>query len=144
MMRGWLLLTAVAAQAADFSGSWVLNTSKSQFGQFPAPEVMLRTVRQDGAELVMSTYQKGTQGEMKSELRYRLDGTPAANGASTGTARQEDNRLIIESAREAQGARLTQRDVWSLSADGKTLTVESRIQLPNGVFEVKQVFEKAP
>lgn len=146
MKREFAMLAALAgsAAAADFSGSWMLNATKSQFGQFPAPEVMLRNVKQDGGQIVMSTYQKGAQGEVRSELRYTTDGRSATNGASTGTARIEGQTLVIESAREAQGAKLTQRDVWSLSADGKTLTVESRIQLPNGTFEVKQVFEKAP
>jgi hypothetical protein len=52
--------------------------------------------------------------------------------------------LVIESSREAQGARLTQRDTWSLSPDGKTLTVTTKVKLPNGEFDVKQVFEKTP
>jgi hypothetical protein len=29
-----------------------------------------------------------------------------------------------------------------LSADGKTLTVNAHVTLPNGEFDVKQVFEK--
>jgi hypothetical protein len=144
-MRALLFLAAsLPMLAADFSGRWMLNTAKSQFGQFPAPEVMLRSVQLTGAQLVMTTYQKGAQGEVTTELKYSTDGKPATNGASTGIARMAGETLVIESSREAQGAKLTQRDVWSLSADGKTLTVESRITLPNGAFDVKQVFERAP
>jgi hypothetical protein len=66
------------------------------------------------------------------------------NGANTGVARWDGETLIIESAREVQGAKLTQRDAWTLSADGKTLTVTTQVKLPNGEFNVKQVFEKAP
>ena len=139
-----MMAVAVPLAAADFSGSWMLNLSKSQYGQFPAPEVMMRTVKMEGSQLAMSTYQKGAQGEVKSELKYSTDGKPSVNGASTGTAHFEGETLIIESSREMQGAKLTQRDAWTLSADKKTLTVQSRLLLPNGTFEVKQVFEKAP
>lgn len=132
------------AAAPNFSGSWMLNLAKSQYGQFPAPEVMLRTVQVQGALLTMSTYQKGAQGEVTTELKYTLDGKPSQNGASTGTAQWLGETLVIESSREAQGAKLTQRDVWALSPDGKTLTVTTKVKLPNGEFDVKQVFEKAP
>ncbi len=130
--------------APNFSGSWMLNVSKSQYGQFPAPEVMMRSVKMQGPLLTMSTYQKGAQGEVTTELKYTTDGKPSVNGANTGTASWSGETLVIESSREAQGAKLTQRDVWSLSPDGKTLTVNTHLKLPNGEFNVKQVFEKAP
>jgi len=139
-----MALAAPLIAAPDFSGSWMLNVGKSQYGQFPAPEVMLRTVKMEGAQLTMSTYQKGAQGEVTSELKYTTDGKPSVNGTSTGTAAWYGDTLVIESARESQGARLTQRDSWSLSGDGKTLTVTTKVKLPNGEFDVKQVFEKTP
>ncbi len=132
------------AAAPNFSGSWMLNVSKSQYGQFPAPEVMLRTVTMQGTELKMSTYQKGAQGEVTTELTYTTDGKPSVNGANTGTAAWYGETLVIESSREAQGAKLSQRDSWTISPDGKTLTVDTHIKLPNGEFNVKQVFEKTP
>ncbi len=139
-----MALAAPLIAAPDFSGSWMLNVGKSQYGQFPAPEVMMRTVKMDGTSMTMSTYQKGAQGEVTSEWKYTTDGKPSTNGTSTGSAAWYGDTLVIESAREAQGARLTQRDVWSLSADGKTLTVNTKVKLPNGEFDVKQVFEKTP
>ncbi len=132
------------AAAPNFTGSWMLNLTKSQYGQFPAPEVMMRSVTMQGAEIKMSTYQKGAQGEVTTDLRYSTDGKPSTNGANSGTAAWYGETLVIESSREAQGAKLSQRDVWSISADGKTLTVETHIKLPNGEFNVKQVFEKTP
>lgn len=145
MRKLWMLVAMVAPMmAADFSGSWMLNLAKSQYGQFPAPDVMMRTVKMAGTQLTMSTYQKGAQGEVSSELKYTTDGKPSVNGASTGIAKFEGEALVIESSREAQGAKLTQRDTWTLSPDKKTLTVQSHVKLPNGEFDVKQVFEKAP
>jgi hypothetical protein len=146
MKRG-LIAMALALPliaAPDFSGRWMLNVGKSQYGQFPAPEVMLRTVQMQGGQLTMSTYQKGAQGEVTTELKYTTDGKPSVNGQNTGTAAWYDDTLVIESSREMQGALLMQRDTWSLSPDGKTLTVTTKVKLPNGEFDVKQVFEKTP
>jgi len=142
----WMLAVLAAPLLAEpnFTGSWMLNLSRSQYGQFPAPEVMLRSVTHMSGDLRMSTYQKGAQGEVTTELKYTTDGKPAVNGESKGSARWQGDTLIIESSREAQGAKLTQRDQWSLSADGKTLTVTIHVKLPNGEFDVKQVFEKTP
>jgi hypothetical protein len=97
-----------------------------------------------GTELTMSTYQKGAQGEVTTDLKYTTDGKPSVNGANTGSAAWYGDKLVIESSREAQGVKLSQRDEWTLSADGKTLIVETHVKLPNGDFSVKQVFEKAP
>jgi hypothetical protein len=139
-----LALALPLAAAPNFSGSWMLNLTKSQYGQFPAPEVMVRTVTMQGTELKMSTYQKGAQGEVTTELKYTTDGKPSVNGANTGTAAWYGDKLVIESSREAQGAKLSQRDEWTISSDGKTLTVDTHVKLPNGEFNVKQVFEKTP
>ena len=126
----------------NFTGSWMLNLSKSQYGKFPAPEVMLRSVTYAAGTLTMSTYQKGAQGEVTTELKYSTDGKPSINGESRGTAIWQGDTLVIESSREAQGAKLSQKDQWTLSPDGKTLTISTHVSLPSGEFDVKQVFEK--
>ena len=96
------------------------------------------------SQILMSTYQKGAQGEVTTQLSYSTDGKPSKNDTSIGIAKWDGDTLVIESARDSQGAKLMQREVWLLSPDGKTLTIQSHIKLPNGEFDVKQVFEKAP
>jgi hypothetical protein len=139
-----VLLAVPLAAAPNLSGNWVLNIAKSQYGQFPAPEIMTRQIRHDDPALSMSTYQKGAQGEVTTELKYSTDGKPAVNGANQGSAHWEGQKLVIESSREYQGTRLSQREEWTLSPDGKTLAIATHLKLPNGEFDVKQVFEKAP
>ena len=56
------------AAAPNLSGNWVLNLAKSQYGQFPAPEIMTRKIQHNDPALSMSTYQKGAQGEVTTEL----------------------------------------------------------------------------
>ena len=136
------LLTLPLVAAPNFSGSWVLNTAKSEYGQFPAPEVMTRKIQHNDPALSMSTYQKGAQGELTTDLTYTTDGKPAVNGPNQGSAHWQGDRLIIETSRDYQKTKLVQRDEWSLSVDKKTLTVVTHVKLPNGEFDVKQVFEK--
>src|SRR6185369_9411730 len=89
-MTRTLLLTALMAvplaAAPNLSGNWVLNLAKSQYGQFPAPEVMTRQIQHNDPVLSMSTYQKGAQGEVTTMLKYTTDGKPAVNGENRGSA----------------------------------------------------------
>ena len=138
------LLSVPLVAAPNLSGNWVLNLAKSQYGQFPAPEIMMRQIQHRDPALSMSTYQKGAQGEVTTELRYSTDGKPVVNGENKGSAHWENNKLVIETSRDYQGTQLTQHEEWTLSADGKTLTIVTHVKLPNGEFDVTQVFEKAP
>ena len=128
--------------APNLSGNWMLNLAKSQYGQFPAPEVMMRQIDYKDPVLSMTTYQKGSQGEVSTSLRYTTDGKPVVNGENKGSAHWESDKLVIESSRDFQGTKLTQHEEWTLSADGKTLTIATHVKLPNGEFDVKQVFER--
>jgi hypothetical protein len=142
-----LLVFGISAQAApNLSGEWKLSVAKSNYGAFPAPQSMTRKVTYADSKLSMHTVQKGAQGEVTSDLAYTTDGKPSVNkvqsGESKGTAQWIGDKLMIESERVVQGTTLKQKEIWSLSADGKTLTVDAHVTLPNGEFDVKQVFEK--
>lgn len=134
------------AQTPNLSGEWKLNLARSNFGSFPAPLGITRTVKQAGLTLTMTIVQKDPRGEVTSQLTYTTDGKPVTNkmqgGDSKGSAQWIGDKLMIESSREIQGATLTQKDTWTLAPDGKTLTIDSRVTLPNGGFDIKQVFEK--
>jgi len=142
------LLLGSSTQAAppNLAGVWKLNGAKSDFGKFPVPQSITRTVTQQGVKLSITSVQKGAQGEVTSEFVYTTDGKPVTNkvqgGESKGSAQWIGDKLMIESSREIQGTTLTQKDIWTLSADGKTLTIDSHVALPNGEFDVKQVFDK--
>jgi hypothetical protein len=142
----FLLGSSAQAAPPNLSGDWKLSAAKSNFGSFPAPQSVTRKITQQGVKLSMTSVQKGAQGEVASELVYSTDGKPVTNkvqgGEAKGSAQWIGDKLMIESSREVQGVRLVQKDIWTLSADGKTLTIDSHVTLPNGEFDVKQVFEK--
>ncbi len=123
-----------------------MNLTKSDYGKFPTPISVSRKIDHTGSKLVFTTTQKGAQGEVTSKLTYTTDGKESVNevagGQSKGTAQWIGGMLIIESSREYRGATLKQKEIWRPSADGKVLTIDAHVSIPNGEFDVKQVFDK--
>jgi hypothetical protein len=142
-----LLLACPAFAAPNLTGDWKLNLAKSQYGLLPAPLEVTRKIKLDGASLSMSTYQKSSQREATTELKYTTDGkvctNKTANGESKGTARWEGATLMIESSQQNGPSEIKSREAWTLSSDGKTLTILTHLTIPQqGEIDVKQVFEK--
>jgi hypothetical protein len=134
---------ATQSQAAtNFSGVWKLNLAKSEFGPAPQPEIMTRTINHNDPVLQISSYQKGAAGEATMELKYTTDGKPAENKGSKGTAKWNGNKLVVDSVRDFQGAEIKLHDVWTLSGDGKMLTVNSHASVPQGEFDITWVFDR--
>lgn len=150
LLAVWMVFAAVLfvsgepAQAAgrDLSGVWKLDSAKSDYGKFPAPLNVTRKITHHDQQLDLSTTQTGPRGDVTNNLTYTTDGKEAVNGDSKGSAQWIGDKLMIESSREFQGAALKQKEIWTLSGDGKTLTVDSHVSLPNGEFDVRQVFDK--
>ena len=142
------LLVGVVTQAAsqNLSGEWKLNFAKSNYGKFPAPSSMTRKIAHNDPKLILTTTQNGPQGEVTSKLVYTTDGKESVNqvasGETTGIAQWIGDKLMIESSRDFQGVTLKQKDIWTLSDDSKTLTIDSHVSIPNGEFDIKQVFDR--
>lgn len=141
-MVAMTLLAGYAQGATNFTGAWKLNLTKSELGPVPAPEVAIRTINHNDPTLLISSYQKGAAGEATTELKYTTDGKPVENKGSKGTAKWDGDKLVVDSVRDYQGVELKLHDVWSLSADGKTMTVNSHLAVPQGEFDVVWVFDK--
>ncbi len=142
-----LLLASSAFAAPNLTGNWKLNLAKSQYGLLPAPLEVTRKIKLDGVSLSMSTYQKSSQREGSSELQYTTDGkvcvNKMTNGESKGTARWQGDTLIIESSQQNGPSEIKSRETWTLSPDGRTLTILTHLSIPQqGEIDVTQVFEK--
>lgn len=140
-------MAAPVFAASNYSGEWKLNVSKSEFGPVPAPELMTRSVKHHEPNLEISSHQKGAAGDVTTELKYTTDGKEVVNklptGESKGTAKWVGSNLVIENVRSIQGYDIKSKETWTLSEDGKTLTILNHISIPQqGDFDVKQVFEK--
>lgn len=147
-MKRLALLVAVIALAVagvafaqakpDFSGTWTLDTAKSDQG--PAGGGGGRgmngpmTVKQTATELAV------TRGE--NTTTYKLDGTETtiSRGQMQGkaTAKFDGAKLVIKTTMDTPNGTMEQTATYSLSADGKEMTVVNA----NARGERKMVYTK--
>lgn len=138
---------SLQAQAKpNFGGAWKLNVAKSDFGAMPAPDSRNDKITYEDPVLTDSYTQSGQMGEMTAELKYSTDGKETTNSVRgneiKSTAKWEGDELAIESKAQFNGSDVTFTDRWSLSADGKTLTISRHVNSPMGETNQKIVLEK--
>jgi hypothetical protein len=142
---------ARAQAKPDFSGTWTLDTAKSD----PAPQGRggggggggSVTIKQTGNELAVTT--EGRQGPQT--MTYKLDGSESTNqvmgrgGAQTvkSTAKWDGSSLVIETTRDFNGTSITTKEVRRLDNGGKEMQVETTAQTPNGEQKRKTVYTKS-
>ena len=149
---------ATSQAKPNFAGNWTLNTEKSDpmgggpggggggagrgMGGASAP----LTITQTDDKLVIEI-----KAETPRTLTYALDGkesvNPGMRGAETKSkARWEGESLIIESTTAMSTPNgdmtITAKEVRSVSADGKTMTVVTTSQSPMGDRTTKRVYDK--
>jgi hypothetical protein len=146
-----LPFVARAQTKPDFSGTWTLDTAKSD----PPPQgrggggagAGSLTIKQTGAELAITS--EGRQGPQT--LTYKLDGSESTNqmmgrgGATTvkSIAKWDGSSLVIETTRDFNGMSITTKDVRRLDNGGKEMQVETTAQTPNGEQKRKTVYTKS-
>jgi hypothetical protein len=149
VLAGIALLPALCAAAADkpnFSGEWTLNAAKSDFGPMPAPDKMIRKIVHKDPDLTITTTTATQAGERTNNSAYKTDGTESVNksgqGESKSIVRWDGMNLIFNTRREIQGMSIEQNERWSLSEDGKTLSVDGNLKGPQGEVALKLVLDK--
>jgi hypothetical protein len=150
------LLTALALASAllaadkpDFTGEWKLNKSKSDLGPMAdrMPDTVIVKIDHKEPEIKLS--QPGMRGNTM-ETRMTTDGKASKSSAegpmgpmtSTSSAKWAGESLEVKTTRSMGGNEMTQSDKWTLSADGKVLTIERQMETPMGQMQMKQVLEK--
>jgi hypothetical protein len=120
-----------AAQSPiDFSGVWRLNFARSTIrGQ--APKVILMKIEHREPSVVQQihvTYDNGH--EQTLSFAYETTGEETGhfmdNGIATSRAHWEHSELVIESSMKTPEREFHFKDYWSLSSDGRTLTMAHR------------------
>src|SRR5689334_10937160 len=161
---GMLLLPTLAMAATpDFNGSWVLSP-----GSDSVPNQMYWVTRaapagrgggggREGASQVTMTVRQDAKSLEVAESnaiarKYTLDGKPHTRPTDTGiqkaedTAHLQDDSLVIDTTQPFGGMPgnvvLKIKEVWSLSPDGKTLTVVTTRDIPARHQTFKQVYTK--
>lgn len=140
-----------AADKPNFTGTWEMNKSKSDFGQMPpmmVPDKLTQKIAQKAdTELRVESTTVGERGTASTDMKYKLDGSESVNknqmGEVKSVAKWDGNQIAITSKREVQGMSIGLSEKWEVSADGKTMTVNRTMTgTPMGDMVTKTVFEK--
>jgi len=146
-----LALVATAAlpalAAPNFSGNWKLNAAQSSFGQMPAPSAMTQKVTHEEPKLTVSSHQSSDMGDFDQQATYTTDGKESTNegfggNAMKSTAKWDGDNLLIATKGQFGDNEFTMSEKWTLSADGKTLTITRTFKTGMGDMEQKMVFDK--
>jgi hypothetical protein len=129
-----ILFTALPGLAQeDFSGKWEFNAEKSQNIGMMAEMKLTATLKQTSQELVVTNATKFNGREQSSEMRFDLTGKPVPNKnpmeAMAETVSKWDGKILVTkwtSPGSIAGSTSVRTETRSLSADGRTLTVESK------------------
>jgi hypothetical protein len=159
-----LIVVAAALVSAqgnvNFSGTWVLDTSKSDVSQLLGISEnaenmenasMMMVVEQQGATFRVTRTLK-TRGEERKEIHaYKIGGSSTTNTGFrgetvVGRAFWEGDKLVIVSTRTwkvlLKEVSAESRGVWDLSPDGKTLLIDARVHSLRGDQRVKAAFDR--
>jgi hypothetical protein len=149
------LTVAGAADKANFSGTWVMDQSKSE-GLPPDMEQVMK-VNQTDDKIALETKVVTDQGSFTIADSYTVNGKEAdfvpqtpdgPNGKGKRTAKWTADGAGIEVTEEAKvetpDGTITQQITrrWSLSTDGKTLVIELNSKGPQGDVHTKRTFVK--
>jgi hypothetical protein len=140
------LAAAVAAAKPNLTGEWKLNVPKSDLGQMPAPNSMVQKIAHEDPKLKVAVAVSGDMGEMAWESNYTTDGKESINkirdNESKSVAKWEGDTLTIETKGKFGDNDFTMNDKWTVSEDGKVLTVNRHMSSSFGEGDQKLVFEK--
>jgi hypothetical protein len=151
MLAALVIPFPVAGQAKpDFSGTWTLDAARSETppgrggrgggggggGRGAGGPV---TIKQTAADITIGM------------LTYKLDGSESVNQVQgrggmqevKSRAKLDGANLVIESTRDFGGASITTKEVRSLGAGGKEMTVQTSTTTPQGDVSFKQIFTKS-
>lgn len=140
------LLAGTTAAKPNFTGDWKMNGSKSSFGDFPAPSSLTMKISHDEPGLKVATAMVSEYGDWNTDAAYTTDGKECINkmreNESKSVLKWDAEALVIDTKAEFGGSPMTIADKWSLSEDGKTLTIERKFSSDRGELVQKVVMDK--
>ena len=139
-----LLIAASALHAAtkpNFSGDWKLNLAQSDFGKAPPPHAMSSHIEQNDSQISVVSKTSSPEGSYSSEYKWVTDGRDNVNTVHGNEIRASviwsGPALIANAETSVHGVALTLVDRWTLSDDGRVLTINRTVIAPQGNAEQK-------
>ena len=146
--------TGLFAQRADFSGIWNLNDNKSDLSDSQFRGAYKITATQDANSLTLVRLSKGRNDEDRTTTeKYALDGSESQNTVFMNNVRKSkaswssDGKVltinsVMSFERDGEKREFNSSEAFSLSLDGKNLTIVSTFNMRNGEFKQTRVYDK--
>ncbi len=128
----------------DFSGTWKLNTQKSDFGTDPMPDSLIAKVEHKNG--VFKYVVDGAAGgqTFHEEVELPIDGKehPGPQGFP-GTAMMKWDGPALDFELKRDDGTIVQQGLFKLSSDGKVITREARGKTDDGADNKRlEVYDK--
>ena len=150
------VVTARAQVSSSFNGTWILNQDQSMFEPLATrPDHRIVTLAVSGNEITHDTETKRTRfidvepfqevSTLKTGYTAKFDGKeyPVPNNAIAKVRLKRISATSFERAATAGSA--SETGTWTVSRDGKTLTVVTKgVDALGMAYSSTQVFEKQP
>jgi len=127
-----LVVITPAAGPTDFTGVWEFNPARSKNVGMMSSLRLTSTIKQTDTMLIISEASVFNGQEQKNEVRYDLKGKAVTNerpmsGPNETVSKWAGDKLVTVWTGEGAvaGTKVVRTETISLSADGKTLTVET-------------------
>jgi hypothetical protein len=147
-----MAVLSVSAAPTDFSGTWVLNATKSTAPQGQGGGGTVTLIVKQDAKTLTST-RKTERGEQINT--YNLDDTKSTNkltgrmeGTAVSTIKWQGDGKILEintdttASMQGNEFKMTSVAHWELADGGKTLKIHSKTVTPQGEREGTQFYDK--
>jgi len=139
---------AITASGADkpvnLSGTWTLDKDKSEFAR-GTPDSMSAVITDDGKKIHLTQTVGGPEGERVVEMNMERDAESVNRSGDREMRtklRQDGSKLLEETRFSGPRGELTRKSTITLSAGGKTMTMDSDYESPDGAFHEKIVLNR--
>jgi hypothetical protein len=143
-----LMTRTAMAQKTDFSGSYTIDTSKTNFGQAPKWTVSKNLkVSQQKSEVILSLTGLNEDLTERAPVTDSLafDGTPFQRSAGDGLTTicilkwVSDQSFVIS----RKTGKRSVSETWTLEDGGKSLVVERSVEQANGLkYTIKCIYDR--
>jgi hypothetical protein len=116
---------APSQEKPDFTGHWVMNQTKSDYGFAPRPDDETEDIQQNETLIVVRRIVTRDGVKVEANLRYTTDGTENTRVVERHQLRCKshwEGESLVTVVRDETGGGYT--ETRSLSKDGKTQTIE--------------------
>lgn len=125
---------AVAQNKPDFNGTWKLNVAKSDYGDRPGPSSRIETIEEHDGTISDSVVSVMRSKTYRYTLVFPTNGQKTEVSANGGidigyitlrsiSAVWQGNALAVTEALQFESSDFLEKDLYTLSADKKSLTI---------------------